>query len=200
MEPAGDDSDIDDDYSVHDDNEVLKLNNAFLTEQLQQTAMELNRLRSQKTYERDDAFFMGEFKTLRYKVMDWAVKNFSGRMSQSMRSLFSTSNPFLTSTDEMVELAIDDSLANGFLYSAQRCPLMIEAFVWKFIVARVMGNDGYIWAGRLKDSFASIRSVLDPSKRVHSGGQSLTARQPGIGPSRTKSCGSIICGGRRPRA
>jgi hypothetical protein len=200
MEPAGDDPATDDDYgaaaeNVHHENATLKEDNAFLKEQLHLTAMELNRFRSEKTYERDDAFFVAKFKTLRYRITDWARQNFSGNMSPST-PLFATS--FVEK--EMAELAVDLNFAENFVDSAQARYLMVEAFVWSFIVTRVVGDNGHIWAGRLKDSFTSIRKVLDPSKGAWLRRQSLTARQEDTDPTQTRNYGSTICGGRPPQA
>jgi hypothetical protein len=187
MEPAGDDPATDDDYggaaeNLHHENSILKEDNASLKERLHLTAMELNRLLSEKTYERDDAYFVSKFKTLRYKITDWATQNFTGNMRLS-------TSPFATSFEkgEMAELAVDLNFAENFVDSAQVRFLMVEAFVWSFIVARVVGDNGHIWAGRLKDSFMSIRKVLDPSKGAWLRRPSLTARQKIPDPTQTRN-------------
>ena len=124
-------------------------------------AMELNRFRSEKTYEKDDEFFVSKFKTLRYRISDWALRNFAGNINPStISSLISAS--FVK--DDMAELAINLDLAERFVDDGRFRFLMVESFVWKFIITRVVGYNGYIWAGTLKDPLTSIRKVLDPSK------------------------------------
>ena len=165
--------------------------------------MELNRLLSEKTYERDDAYFVSKFKTLRYKITDWAKRLFSDDKSQLAFSLpRSWTSHFRNkhSYKDMANLACDNILAENFVDSAQARFLMVEAFVWRYIVTNVVGNNGHIWAGSLKGPMGAIKTVLHPGKVAHLGGQSLTVWQPNPVPARTMIYDCIINGGRPPQA
>jgi hypothetical protein len=140
--------------------ERLRQQSAHYKDQWSLTAMELNSYRSEKTYERDDSFFVANFRTLQFKIRDWAKRHFSdGPIPTRVKSFITRDK------GDMQYLAIDDDFADGFVHSVQLRFLMIEAFVWSFIVFRVMGSDGHIWAGSLKEPFGSIRKVLDPGKQ-----------------------------------
>jgi hypothetical protein len=175
MELVGDAPITEEDYMteverLRRENADLKAQTAMLTEEWKQTAMELNSFRSEKTYERDDSFFIGKFKTLRYKITDWAKQNFSdNELRPKLKDFWSTSVK-----ENMMDLAITDDYADKFMNSAQLRYIMVEAFVWKFILSNIMGDNGHIWAGRLRDAFGSIQRVLDPSKDPRFGIRSIS--------------------------
>lgn len=66
--------------------------------------------------------------------------------------------------NDMARLASHDVCAEKFIHSDQLRFLMIEAYIWKLITTKVTGDNGQIWAGRLKDSFGSMQRVLHPSE------------------------------------
>jgi hypothetical protein len=112
----------------------------------------------QRNYNRNDEYFIGEWDELSYKIRNWALLHFAkdpsmfssprgNHLKDEMRMLTEYVKPFMDSNDHR--------------------PLLIQAFVWKFLLEHVFGgpdsDSGMCWAGNAEGDFQRMVAHLHPS-------------------------------------
>ncbi|KAL2133199.1 hypothetical protein VTI74DRAFT_2773 [Chaetomium olivicolor] len=121
-------------------------------------ARELNELRSQSQglYTVTDQYLIERTTHLRFNIRNFAILYFEGPPPQEMRlanggvdkaGLFQV---FISNIEEV----------DHYLYSEERCPTIIEAFLWRFLTKNVFGL--FLWASTVAKPLAQLSAFLRP--------------------------------------
>jgi hypothetical protein len=131
--------------------EAVKVWNELANENLQLT--------TKKNYNHDDNFFVSSWMQIAYDIRNWADQQFV-----KDPSYLSTRGSFRSNHDLRVLTAYVDS----FMGSRKHRPLLIEAYVWKYLVDNVFGgpdsDSGLCWAGNAESDFKRMVAHLAPSE------------------------------------
>jgi len=121
-----------------------------------QATRDLNRLQADRNYKVDDDYLLAAWKELCYEVKNWAIQHFDGEIrSQVFR---------IATNDQLNKLTSD---AKYWLRSARLRPVIVQAYVWKFLCFHVFETRAYtrglIWAGLSNLQLRALGSILTPS-------------------------------------
>ncbi|KAF2671142.1 hypothetical protein BT63DRAFT_438661 [Microthyrium microscopicum] len=146
-------------YQIED----LRQENQELQEQNKNAAMELNSMKNEKSFNRDDDFFKNGLGQLNYRVKNWAGQFFNGEarshaLPSSLRS--STAN----SKENIYRLTFSEDFAKFAFRNPSRRPFVVEAYMWSVLLNTVFSDKGNVWAGRLQKPVIELQRSLDPTQ------------------------------------
>jgi hypothetical protein len=141
------------------DIEKLTREKAAIRKQLNEAADANISLEEKKNYNRDEKFFIGEWNTLDYNIRNWASQHF-GKNHSKLQPLFGGALKD--------DLRVLTAYPKNYMDSNDHRPLLIQAFVWNFLVENVFGgptaHSGTCWAGKAEEDFKNMVAHLIPSK------------------------------------
>jgi len=126
-----------------------------------QAARELDKLRSQSQgfYQVTDQYLIQLTTQLRYNTRSFAIQYFGGELRE---------NANIKETGywkDYMEPATRDTSAYDYLMSNGRCPSIIQAFLWRFLIVEIFDN--FRWAGEASGPSWQLSSFLKPSEWSH---------------------------------
>jgi hypothetical protein len=118
-------------------------------------AMEINSLKTEKNFHRDDDFFVDKVEQLRYKIRNWSGNHFGTDMPHAS---LKTGKEFVTA------LTFDAEHALSLFASNSWRPLLVQAVLWDTVAKRVLSRKGNLWAGDMKGHLTELQERLNPSE------------------------------------
>ncbi|KAI1272590.1 hypothetical protein F5Y07DRAFT_300286 [Xylaria sp. FL0933] len=102
-----------------------------------------------------DSDLIGLIQQLRFLIQSFSVQYFSGRAPRQAREPLGIDN----FTNYMPEAIGSDEYCD-YLLSDTKAPLIIQSFLWTFLVRYILGT--FCWVPRLRDSMCNLYEALRP--------------------------------------